>query len=505
MTYKQYELLFRNNMVTRETINEAIAEHRPMYDFKRILQRVKMDDLDAVLNGEEELPTPLLTACTTGSVAKINYLLGKGARSNVCTLPDSDIGLCVESRDKTCSIQFVDSGVAPVHAATVHGQDALEPLAEDPDTNFAARTSDGWTVVGVAAYLGRADVIRYLRKNPRKPPNQVDFNVVDSDGRTPALYAAEKGHSDCLLALHKCGVNLSDKHADVTAASIAAENGHVNCIHALHKVGADLSVPDSAGMTALYYAAQNGHPDCVTALAEYGADVEAAADDDWRPMHAAGNYVQLECLKALVAHGADPNSVTEADDAVTPLSLALATLYVATEKGDKEEQQDARRCIRYLKGLLGMAIDPEEESEPECDEEESDGDEHDEEDVDDVGEGGDVANAPEGVLLSASIIMQTADNTPQSTRTCATPRRLNDVRLSPMTKEFKTPGIKNEHPSPKRLTEREIKKKIKRPKLRRKELVRQLAEARAVNAAQAAEIERLRGTVAEIRRLTGKG
>jgi ankyrin repeat protein len=72
----------------------------------------------------------------------------------------------------------------------------------------------------------------------------------DEYGRTPLMWASEKGHTGIVNVLLKKGVNIHEK--------------------------------DQQGWTSLMAASQGGHPEIVELLIEKGADLNAK-DDSGRP------------------------------------------------------------------------------------------------------------------------------------------------------------------------------------------------------------------------------
>lgn len=84
--------------------------------------------------------------------------------------------------------------------------------------------------------------------------------------------AANKGHLNVIIWLHKCGADLTAD--DNYAIQIAAGNGHLDVVIWLHKHGADLTARNNY---AIQRAAYYGHSKVVQYLLENGATTEQNA------------------------------------------------------------------------------------------------------------------------------------------------------------------------------------------------------------------------------------
>ena len=93
------------------------------------------------------------------------------------------------------------------------------------------------------------------------------------------LQASEKGHVECIEALHRCGADINARaKGGWTAMMYASQSGRMECIEALHRCGADVNARENDGWTAIMYASRNGHVECVEALHRCGADVDARSN-----------------------------------------------------------------------------------------------------------------------------------------------------------------------------------------------------------------------------------
>jgi len=182
-------------------------------------------------------------------------------------------------------------------------------------------------------------------------PNAVDQH---SQGQQPLLYAAESGHTSCVLALLAAGASPGAcAWNGVTPLLAAATGGHEACVRALlaagavadaagplgrsplhaalpHEAsgvvralldaGADVEVADKKGFSPLHWCASDGHVAAAQLLLDRGADVEAVAANGWTPLHLAANNAQENMVKLLLGAGADP--LAKGTDDNTPRDVA---------------------------------------------------------------------------------------------------------------------------------------------------------------------------------------
>ncbi|KAI5836988.1 hypothetical protein DFP73DRAFT_569872 [Morchella snyderi] len=106
-----------------------------------------------------------------------------------------------------------------------------------------------------------------------------DLNPIDSCGRTPLSWAAEKGFTEIVKALTTAG--LTDTALNVrcgnygrTPLCSASENGHVEVVKVLIDAGADVNLASENGQTPISWAAEKGFEKVVSTLAKReGIDV----------------------------------------------------------------------------------------------------------------------------------------------------------------------------------------------------------------------------------------
>jgi len=125
----------------------------------------------------------------------------------------------------------------------------------------------GWSPIMTAASSGKLEILRLLW--PHGAPNQA--NAKTSNGSTPLVYAASKGHLPVVefLIEQKANVNAEDKHHNTALLRGARYPDVVKSLLA-HKASVD-HVND-VGDSALHLAAEENNEQSCRALLAAGAD-----------------------------------------------------------------------------------------------------------------------------------------------------------------------------------------------------------------------------------------
>lgn len=173
-----------------------------------------------------------------------------------------------------------------------------------------AINDDGITPLGVAAYMGDPEAIRFLIKHGAKPKlrvrgwaNPVTMALDQDNHEIARLLIDHGGEADLFQAVH-CG--------------------HLGQVQRLVREGADLEATGSwRNVTSLQLAVQKDHPEVVEYLLDSKA--EPNVQETFRfgsdsPLHDAVTLSSARMVKALLAHGADPDMQNQ--QGLTPLELA---------------------------------------------------------------------------------------------------------------------------------------------------------------------------------------
>ena len=172
------------------------------------------------------------------------------------------------------------------------------------------------TGMHTAAYFGVGNSVGLLLKNNRP-------DAKDSDGRTPLISAAMRGHEAVVQLLLEKGANIELKdRSDSTPLALAVSKGSVAAVQLLLEMGANTE-SNNAGLTPLARAAFCGHEDVVRLLLEKGANIESKNRHGRTPLSQAAWLSHTTAVQLLLEKGADIESKDE--DGKTPLNLAAGS------------------------------------------------------------------------------------------------------------------------------------------------------------------------------------
>lgn len=171
--------------------------------------------------------------------------------------------------------------------ATIHNQTRIAILLVNkgadvdigmPDTNS--------TPLLVAIYLKNIVLARIFLQR------RADINILNEDGYTALIAAAQEGHTDIVELILKRDVDVNQaRPTDGCTALIAAtQAGHVKIVRLLLDAGANIDQCAQYDMTALMCASSQGHDDIVKLLIMKNADVEAVTIDGFTARDFAWNH-----------------------------------------------------------------------------------------------------------------------------------------------------------------------------------------------------------------------
>lgn len=203
--------------------------------------------------------------------------------------------------------------------------------------------TDGWLCgpLHMAARMGRLNILQsqYFQS--------ANFSVPEWRGRTPAHFACENGHLDCLRFLIEekgCDINAADKF-NMTLLHVAFEFGQINIIEYLLNNGAQITT-DVQGRTPLDIAAQKGQLDALRYVSAHRiSSLTQTGVSGKSPLHwaaIAGNSDEIDFLGSI--SGIDVNQIDK---------VGLAPLHYAAE----HNHSDAIRSITAIHGCNHVITD----------------------------------------------------------------------------------------------------------------------------------------------------
>jgi ankyrin repeat protein len=156
--------------------------------------------------------------------------------------------------------------------------------------------------LAVAAYHGRANIVKYLLKqgaDPNIPCESKYANVL----QTACIGGSREIVSDVLDA----GANVNAQGGFYNTAIIAAmSNEHFDVVKLLIDHGADLNLESSEGST-LFTAASKGDIKMVSMLLGAGHDINHIGMADGTPLYGASEAGSIPAVQLLLRHGSDAN------------------------------------------------------------------------------------------------------------------------------------------------------------------------------------------------------
>ncbi len=204
----------------------------------------------------------------------------------------------------------------------------LERLLQEDPVRAAARNPQGISLLTLAAYMRRAEVVELLRRH-RAEPDFFEAAVLGDVARADELLRQDPS----LLARFSPD--------GFPALSLAAHFGHLGAVEALIAAGADVNAAALNPMRArpLHSAVANRDAASVAAvvatLVAHGADVNARQEGGFVALHEVAARDLPAVARLLLDHGADPDAA--GSDGRTPLAVAAdkasATARLLLERG----------------------------------------------------------------------------------------------------------------------------------------------------------------------------
>ena len=259
--------------------------------------------------------TLLLTACQTGQVNVVQYLLDTfpdllhhydytgRSPAFLATFHGNIRILEILSKYGGDLISGNEKGFTPLHLACQEGHEELvrfyireapELLHAEHNKNYCAST--------LAAYFGYARILKILVDSGMP---QITYHQLND---TVLFHACSDGDGDIVKYVLREFPELVKKTDDngATAAYVAAAKGHVHILELFYDYGIELMTKNKFGQTGLHVACQAGHLNVVKFLLRiFPRYVNCADDSDCIPAYYAAANGNLETLKCLIDFKSD--------------------------------------------------------------------------------------------------------------------------------------------------------------------------------------------------------
>jgi uncharacterized protein len=182
----------------------------------------------------------LMIAIDIGDLQKVKNLLSRGME--------------VETADEMGNTLLI-------RASRVGNIKIVEFLLQ-ADAKVNARNAFGDSALMLAALNGNLEVCKLLLDHGAE---------YDTEGWTPLIYAASRGHDDvvALLLSLDCDIDATSENG-TTALMLAADGAHLSTVRLLLEHKADFDLVNQAGLTAISWAAKRNNTDIIEALKAAG-------------------------------------------------------------------------------------------------------------------------------------------------------------------------------------------------------------------------------------------
>ncbi|KAF3057728.1 Ankyrin repeat domain-containing protein 50 [Trichoderma lentiforme] len=220
--------------------------------------------------------------------------------------------------------------------------------------------SEGTTLVHITAKYRMIATLTAILES--RSETNININSKDSHGRTPLLWATEKGHEAAVKLLLDAGAEVNSKDNNRrTPLSWAAKNGHKAVVRILLSEGAEVDSKGVTEKTPLSLAAEYGHGDIAQLLLGAGAQVDSKDRNGQTPLSWAAKRGHEAVVRILLSEEA---LFDEKDNnGRTPLSWAAqngpkAVVRILLSEGAEVDSKDehGRTPLSWAAGAGQAAV-----------------------------------------------------------------------------------------------------------------------------------------------------
>ena len=214
----------------------------------------------------------LFDAIQAGDVVKVNELLAKDPGLKDAKTKDgvhaAVFALYLGRKGIADAILARDPALDLHAAATVGDFRRVQELVDENPASVHTYSADGFPPLGLAAYMGHADIVEYLISQGADV-NQVGKNP----GKFTALTgAAAQSHYRVAKILVEAGADVNYRYGGgFTPVLEAAQNGDLEILDLLVSHGGEVTAETEQGKTAVSLALEKGHTEAAEWLRKHGA------------------------------------------------------------------------------------------------------------------------------------------------------------------------------------------------------------------------------------------
>ncbi|XP_071078492.1 ankyrin repeat domain-containing protein 29-like [Haliotis cracherodii] len=184
------------------------------------------------------------------------------------------------------------SGRTVMMWAALRGHREVFQLLVEKGADLSLADDSGKSILELLSLKGSTDMVEYILSL-----KIVDINGRGQWGRTPLMWAAERGHTKLVQLLLRHGADpLLVTDGGNNILHLACRGGHVDIVkYILSHTKVDINGRGSQGWTSTMEASRWGHGDVVKVLVNKGADPSYVSSDGRNILHLAceGGYVSI--------------------------------------------------------------------------------------------------------------------------------------------------------------------------------------------------------------------
>ena len=232
---------FENTSLLREVVSKGSFSQ--LFKVLSSSERFHQDRKSYLEKTDCHGTTLLMSACRSGQVEVVEFLLANGAR--------------VQEKD--------DKQRTALHFAALNNSVDVVKLLLRADGRMNDEDCNGLTPLHCASQNGRTETVVFLIENGSdvNRPTRARYGITQNEHfanefeRATALHlAAQNGQYDTVKSLMQKGAKINALTSKgQTSLMLAAEGGHVTTAELLFSNGVNINVTDQSGKTALEYAA----------------------------------------------------------------------------------------------------------------------------------------------------------------------------------------------------------------------------------------------------------